>query len=152
MPEIEQITTQRQLTVSIQTKVKIEDIPSYMGKAYGELFVFIQAKGLVLMGPPMVYYNSWNDKEVDMTLGFPVAGPFHAEGMFKAFELPSVKAVTIVHVGPYQTLMQSYMAIEQWMKEKGLVPAQFMWEEYLNDPSEVSPQELRTKITWPIKE
>jgi len=151
MQEIELITTDRQLMASIQAKVKVADISSYMGKAYGELFVFTQKNGCVMTGPPVAYYNSWSDTEVDLILGFPVSQPFHAEGMFKAFELPSVKAVRAVHVGPYADLVKTYIAMEQWMKEKGLAPAQYMWEEYLDDPSEVPQQELRTRITWPLK-
>lgn len=147
---IEQLTTARQLMVSIQANVKVIDISSYMGKAYGELFVFAQKSGCVITGPPVAYYASWSDADVDLVLGFPVAEPFHAEGMFKAFELPSVKAVQAVHVGPYTDLVKTYTAMEQWMKEKGLAPAKYMWEEYLNDPSEVPSQELMTRIIWPI--
>lgn len=151
MQDIALITTERQLMASIQANVKVTDISSYMGKAYGELFAFMQKNSIVMTGPPVAYYNSWSATEVDLVLGFPVAAPFHAEGMFKAFELPSVKAVQAVHVGPYADLVKTYTAMEQWMKEKGLVPAAYMWEEYLNDPSAVAEGELMTKITWPIK-
>jgi len=150
MQEIEIITTTRQLMVSIQSKVRMTDISSYMGKAYGELFAFTQKCGCVIAGPPVAYYASWSDTEVDLLLGFPVNEPFHAEGMFKAFELPSVKAAQAVHVGPYADMVKTYSAMEQGMKEKGLTPAKYMWEEYLNDPSVVPPQELMTRITWPI--
>ena len=150
MTDVQLLTTSRQMTVAIQANVKVQDIPGYMGKAYGELFGFIQAKHLTMVGPPIAYYNSWGNEEVDLICAFPVSAPFHPEGMFKAFELPSVKAAVAVHVGPYPNLMETYVAVEKWMKENGLEPAKFMWEEYLNDPSEVSPDQLRTKIVWPV--
>ncbi|OPY34475.1 MAG: Bacterial transcription activator, effector binding domain [Methanomassiliicoccales archaeon PtaU1.Bin124] len=151
MTEFQLVTTERQMTVSIQAKVNVQDISSYMGKAYGELFAFSQKNGLTIVGPPIAYYNSWNDQEVDVICAFPVSAPFHPEGMFKAFELPKVKAVVAIHVGPYKDLVVTYTAMQKWMEENGLVPEGYMWEEYLNDPSEVGQEDARTKLTWPVK-
>ena len=53
----------------------------------------------------------------------------------------------IVPTRPY---CPSTVIVLEWMKENGHSPATFMWEEYLNSPQEVPPDQLMTRIYWPI--
>jgi len=149
MSEFELTTTTAQPAVAIREKVKVNEIPQAMGRMFGEVCKAVGEANLA--GPPFAYYYSWSDQEVDMACGFPVAGTFNPSGNVKAFTLPAVKAVVAMHVGPYDKLMDTYTKMQQWMGEKKLAPADYMWEFYLNSPEEVPPEKLMSKLIWPVK-
>jgi len=48
-------------------------------------------------------------------------------------------------------LRETYVRVQEWMKENKVTPADFMWEIYLNDPTSTAPEDLMTEIVWPIK-
>lgn len=151
MTDIQLIDAKEQPAFTVRERVKNSDIPTAMGRMYGELVGFMQRKGVQVAGPPFAYYHSWSDQEVDLECGFPVAAPVSGEGKVKPFTLPAVKAVTAMHVGPYHKLMETYTEAERWMRANGHEPATYMWELYLNEPNKVPPEQLMTQIFWPIK-
>jgi effector-binding domain-containing protein len=66
-------------------------------------------------------------------------------------ELPGRRAVTTVHVGPYDSMHKTYAEVHAWMATQGLTPADHMWEVYLSDPSaEPDSSTWRTQIVWPV--
>jgi effector-binding domain-containing protein len=69
----------------------------------------------------------------------------------KPLELPAVKAVVGMHMGPYDKIVDTYNKMMEWMKTNGYEPADYMWEEYLNSPDEVPVEKLMTRLVWPIK-
>ncbi len=150
MGEFEVTTTKKQAAVSIREKVKMQDIPAEMGRMFGELMPVLQ-NDVQCVGPPFAFYHSWSDNETDMDVGFPVAGKTVNRGRVRPFELPAVKAVVGMHMGPYDKIVDSYNKMMAWMKANGHEPAEYMWEEYLNSPDEVPPDKLMTRMVWPIK-
>lgn len=150
MENFKVVTIEKQLTISVRAAVKNEDIATHMSRTYGEIVMFVQERGIEIVGAPIAYYNSWNDKEVDLACAFPIAAPFTEEGKFKSFTIPSGKAVVAIHVGPYGSLMGTYAEMEKFIRENKMQPMPQMWEQYLNDPSEVPSDKLQTKIVWPI--
>lgn len=150
MGEFEVITTQEQTAISIREKVKMQDIPQAMGRMFGELMPILQ-KDVQCAGPPFALYHSWASDETDMDVGFPVAGKAVTKGRVKPLELPSVKAVVGMHMGPYDKIVDTYNKMMGWMKAQGYEPADYMWEEYLNSPDEVPSDKLMTRLVWPIK-
>jgi len=65
--------------------------------------------------------------------------------------LPGGRAVSAIHVGPFDTLEQTYTELMAWMAEQRLQPAEHMWEIYLSDPAtEPDPSTWRTQIVWPV--
>lgn len=128
-----------------------EDIPQAIGQAYGELGEFVARRGLCVTGPPFVYYHSWEGDRTDLECGFPVEGPFEGEGRIRPFTLPSARAATAIHVGPYGKLMETYASMKEWMLSQGYEPEGRMWERYLNEPGTVPDEKLMTEIIWEIK-
>jgi AraC family transcriptional regulator len=151
MIEVKLVTTAEQPSAAIRESVRNEDIASAIGRMFGELGEFLGRRGLRMAGPPFVYYHDWSEQGTDMECGFPVAGPFEAEGRIRPFVLPSVSAATAMHIGPYNKLMETYAVVEKWMRSNGHEPAGYMWERYLNEPGKVPDSELMTEIFWPIK-
>lgn len=150
MGEFEVITTKAQTAISIREKVKIQDIPQAMGRMFGELMPILQ-KDVQCAGPPFALYHSWSDDETDMDVGFPVTGNAVTKGRVKPLELPAVKAVVGMHMGPYDKIVETYNKMMEWIKTNGYEPADYMWEEYLNSPDEVPAEKLMTRLVWPIK-
>jgi effector-binding domain-containing protein len=64
--------------------------------------------------------------------------------------LPGGDAFEAIHTGPYDTLGETYGAIQQQMQAEGLTPSDSMWEYYLSDPEqEPDPAKWQTKVVWP---
>jgi effector-binding domain-containing protein len=151
MSGIEIITTQAQASIALREKVKVKDISQAMGRLYGEIYGYMEKKGIPLAGPPFAYYHAWSEQEVDLECGFPTVGTVKGEGRFETFTLPSVRAVVGMHIGPYPDIVKTYTEVQKWMKENAHQPADQMWEVYLNDPSITPPEKLMTQIVWPLK-
>mgnify|MGYP000430452515 CR=1 FL=1 len=73
-----------------------------------------------------------------------------AEGMVKTI-LPAGKTLKISKWGTYGTGdKEAHEAINKYMAEKGLEYV-VTWEEYVNDPSTVKPEETQTDIYYGVK-
>jgi effector-binding domain-containing protein len=56
-----------------------------------------------------------------------------------------------MHVGPYDTLHETYSAMQAWIVSQERRPSSFMWEVYLTDPEqEPDPARWQTEIYWPV--
>lgn len=56
----------------------------------------------------------------------------------------------IVHKGPYEECTGTYERLFAWIKEKGMNVVGPTREAYLNDPREVSKEEIMTEIYAPV--
>lgn len=58
------------------------------------------------------------------------------------------RAVVTIHVGPYDTMAETYDGLRRWCAGQGITLAGGTWEEYLSDP-ETDPSTWQTRIVWP---
>jgi AraC family transcriptional regulator len=67
--------------------------------------------------------------------------------------LPGGRWAIFTHVGPYDTLWQSWQAIyRDWLPTAGYELREAIpFEDYVNDPSQVPPDQLRTELYIPIQ-
>ncbi len=72
---------------------------------------------------------------------------------YRVLHTPGGRCAVLVHVGPYSDLEKSYQWLYGvWLPSSGEEPGDAPpMEEYLNDPRQVSPPELRTAICLPLK-
>jgi len=54
------------------------------------------------------------------------------------------------HKGPYETVVETYNAMQSEMKQRHLVGADDMWEIYMSPP-ETPPEEILTQVIWPVR-
>lgn len=82
-----------------------------------------------------------------------IEGEIDGDDEISLKEIPSAVYAAALHVGPYEGLGKAYAYIyRQWMPENGKeIQADPTIEVYLNDPLEVSPEELKTEIYVPVK-
>lgn len=103
-------------------------------------------------GPPLARYTHFADGRVTVDLGFPVhaggTASLRAAGLNTGMTGGGL-AMRGVHVGPYDTLRQTYDKILTAIRAAGRAPADEMWERYFAHAEAAS--EARTEVLWPVK-
>ncbi|MEZ5207621.1 MAG: GyrI-like domain-containing protein [Acidimicrobiales bacterium] len=99
--------------------------------------------------PPFGFYPRMPGETVEVWLGFPIDAPIEATGEVQPFELPGGTAVIGEHVGPFDTLSETYEALAAWAADQGIASPVPCGETYVTDPSaEPDPSRWRTAVTW----
>jgi effector-binding domain-containing protein len=152
--ETELVDIEPQLVVMERRVIKMDEMPSFFDRVFPEIVGAVEQAGGTLVGPPFGWYHGRPTDSVDVAAGFPVAGVPEGSlgGDLVAVERPGGRAVTTVHVGPYDTLAQTYEQLEQHLTETpGLGVRDSMWEEYVTDPSaEPDTSKWQTRIVVPL--
>jgi effector-binding domain-containing protein len=148
-PEIVELDPRE--AIAVRGEVPLADLPGFFERAFEEAAEAASASGVEIVGPPFGFYPEMPTETVTVEAGFPVSAPAGAHGDAHRLELPGGRAVQTTHVGPYDTLRDTYDRLASWMADQGLQPAVGMWESYLSDPRvEPDPATWRTRIIWPI--
>jgi effector-binding domain-containing protein len=157
MPDIKIKEIMEQPTLTIRETATMASIPERMGEIFSEIIAFMNKKGIAPAGAPFAFWHNMNSESIskgvfDMECGFPVGMPVEGASQIKASRLPGGKVVAALHIGPYEALAETYEVVQTWIKEKGYLVEEDMWETYLTNPCEV-PDKSRwmTEIFWPIK-
>lgn len=136
-----------QPVVGIRSMTKMEEIGDRIGELMPELMAHV---GDRMAGPPIARWHTWEDDAGEMEVAVPVREPMEGTDRIQPSELPAGRAAVAMHVGPYDTLKDTWNAFGQWMKEQGLEPTGAPWEQYLSDCSVTPADQLQTRIVWPI--
>ncbi len=150
MPDYEIRSIPRQDTAVVAVTSPLDGISESMGKAFEKTFHALGELGVDSAGPPFARY--FNMKEpFEYEAGVAVATPFAGSDEVKPGEVGGVEAAVGMHIGPYDTLEQTYAAMMEWIKAQGRTMAGPMWETYLTDPTaEPDPQRWRTEVFIPV--
>jgi AraC family transcriptional regulator len=131
-----------------------EQIP----EGYGRLYAWTAAHGLQPVGMPSAVYLTMPDvPEGDAVweLWAPVSGNAPEASADKAGiavrHVPAHDAVTIMHVGPYDSIAPTYEKAMQWMVLHGYEMAGPPMERYYSDPEKVPPEEYRTEVILSVR-
>lgn len=151
MPEFEIRSIPKQQTAATVLRVPTEEIGDAMGKAFPAIFQAITAAGVAPAGPPLARYFSFGEPVVEFECAIPVATPFTGHGDIKASSVGGGDAVVCTHVGPYDTIGQTWEALMAWIGEQGRNPGGAGWESYLTDPGEEpDPAKWVTEVCLPL--
>ena len=113
----------------------------------------------IIIGPPLYIWHEKNVEDAqkadetgnaDIEVCIPVAEKIPESDEFKCYELSGGKMVKTIHKGPYETCGSTYESLFAWLEEKGFRLVGPIREAYLNDPREVTPNEILTIIYAPI--
>ncbi len=148
--EIQERTPRPALAIRLHTSVA--DIPSTLAVALPEVWHAAEAMGLVPDGPPFTRYLSMPGDALDYEAGVPLPIAASAgRGRAVPVELPGGTVAVAWHVGPYETLAETYDALMRWIGEQGRAVAGPMWEVYWSDPAaEPDPSRWRTEVIVPV--
>jgi effector-binding domain-containing protein len=155
MTDVTIVQVPAQLVLGIVRRGRYADIAC----ALGELVQYAMAHGATLSGMPIALFHE-PDKETMMQadrdgtalidVAFPVAQAVKGSDAVKCYELPGGTMAKIVHKGPYEASEQTYTVLFEWLAEHGKKVTGPVREAYLNDPREVSPEDILTEIYAPV--
>ncbi len=107
--------------------------------------------GVTTPGVPFTRYPAISDESISIEAGCKLESSVPASGDVEAGFLTSGPVAYALHSGHYDSLRETYSALEQWMAQQGVHPAGPPWEVYVTDPGELpNPDDWRTEVYWPI--
>ncbi|MCE9560320.1 MAG: GyrI-like domain-containing protein [Armatimonadetes bacterium] len=106
----------------------------------------------VLISFPRVYYTLWEKESCAVEAAFPVEETTVPGGGTQLKTYPGGRAVMATHVGPYDTMSETWMALWEWVSENKQQPAEAPpWDVYVTDPGqEPDPLKWVTEIYIPL--
>jgi AraC family transcriptional regulator len=152
-PTIERKELQPQPALVVKRRVARSEIATTIAESLGKTYPYALQNGLAIAGRPFVRYSDVSPGLMTMETGTPLAAHAPGVGEIEAITLPGGPAAVAVHMGPYDTLQETYAAIERWMQQQGVRPGGSPWESYITDPAEhPDPANWRTDVYWPISD
>jgi len=96
-------------------------------------------------GHNVVFYPDWSpDRPFMIECGVLTATPVGGREGVVSSALPAGRVALLSHIGPYQTMHDTYVKLDAWCKREGLTRSLTFWEEY--DDWTDEPTKLRTDI------
>jgi effector-binding domain-containing protein len=140
-------------TVARRALVPAADLRQFFDETYSSVWAAIAGQGLRVTGPPFALYHGMPGETIDLEAGFPVEGTFRERGDLRAGVLPGCRVIVGMHIGPYERLASTWMAMQEWGREQGLERSgDSFWEVYVSDPrAEPDPEQWRTQLVQPVE-
>lgn len=136
----------------ISLRSSLADMPATMGKGFGTLSELFAKANAQMAGNPLAHYLEFDTHLVAFELGFPALDgdveKLRAAGL-SIGSTPAGRNMTATHVGPYDTVSETYSVMEAAMRKQGVTGTKDMWESYLSPP-ETPPEQIRTDVIWPL--
>jgi effector-binding domain-containing protein len=146
--EIELHDLREEPTAVVRATLAVSELPEFFSHAFAEVAGHIQSHGTYPAGMPFARFDRLEDGRFEVEAGFPVAGPIPGGGRVMPSHIPAGPAISLCHVGPYDSMEPAYQAVADWLAENDAVAAGPPWEVYTSDPSE-DPADYRTQIVQP---
>jgi DNA-binding transcriptional MerR regulator len=144
-------------TLAVRGAVPEADFAGFLGSAFARLTAAVAAGGLVPTGPSGALYpaeipdDGPQDVEAFVPVGGPVVPPPGHHGVVVG-ELPAVEAAVLAHVGPYESLGETYRELGRWVAHNAEPSPDRVREVYLVSYAETSdPDQFRTELQWPVR-
>jgi DNA-binding transcriptional MerR regulator len=142
-------------TLARRGQVSEAEFPTFLDAAYEDLDKATAELGLTPAGPvgalyaPAITGDGAEDIEAFLPLDRPIEPP---EGIgLAAGEVPAAQVAVLVHVGPYDTLGQTYRLLGAWVAHHAVTADQRVREIYVVSYGDTpDPSDFRTEVHWPI--
>jgi effector-binding domain-containing protein len=128
-------------------KTMPQKITAFMGEFFKQ---GLQPLGTLLT----VYHNSperVEESKLKWDVGFPLTESVTIKEPLKTGVYQAKKVLEYIHKGSYDKLPQVYQKLNTYIDKKGLTMVLPTFEFYLNNPQQVKPEQLLTRIEIPIK-
>lgn len=146
-PEI--VEVERVTAAVVREVVEMSAIADFFDQAFGQILGTLVAEGAEATGPAFALYHGAPTDTADLEVGFPVDRVIGTVEPVEPGSTPPGRVARLIHVGPYDTLGQSWGRLGAWIAEQGETPAVDLWEVYLTEPTpETDPATLRTELNW----
>jgi effector-binding domain-containing protein len=115
-----------------------------------DIFSHLQANGVAMSGAPFARYHGGAGNTIDLEVGLPVGAGFPETDTIKRRSLPGGDVLATVHVGEYEQLRDAVAAMAEWRVANGRTAGGPYWEVYVDDPSTVPADQVRTELFEPL--
>ena len=139
--------------VTKRAKIHFDQLSDFFTKVYGSIYKAFGPTGELANEPPYAIYYSVNEaaNEIDLAAAVPIVRFKNPIPGFEKEVVPRMKAVYLTYHGSYENMGDAYAALENYVKENGLLK-EWVIEQYLSDPSkEKDPRNWRTNIFFLVK-
>ncbi|NTW51591.1 MAG: transcriptional regulator [Chlorobiaceae bacterium] len=136
----------------IRVHTSMHDIANLFDAGYREIIALLATQGMKPAGAPYARYFNMESTMIDIEFGFPVESAAQGGGRIAVGTTPSGKAVTSQYIGPYNEIEPAYDALMKWAGDNGYSLSGEAYEIYLNDPSSIPPDQLRTQVHLLLRE
>lgn len=152
--EIEVVEVPVTAAVAHRASTDLSRASEVIGRGFGMAGAAIGAAGIPCVDVPFCIFHDIIDEEtpgdLEVCLPVPVGSELEADGL-EVIEIPGGSVARTIHRGPYDEVAPAYHAVATWIREHGHEHAGPPREAYLNDPTQVPPDELLTRIDFPIR-
>ena len=135
--------------------IRFECDPAELGEQLGEVlprvFGYATEAGAQPSGAPFARYHSMGDGTWEIDAGVPVNEAFEGSEDIQATILPGGMVARTVHRGSYDDIGEAHEALGEWLEESEWERNGAAWDAYVDDPTEVAPDEVRTFVYWPVR-
>ncbi|MDY6833359.1 MAG: GyrI-like domain-containing protein [Chloroflexota bacterium] len=130
-----------------------------ISKLIGELFQYAFSNGAEIAGPPIFVCHEISAEDAEranregnanIEVALPIAKRISGSEEITCYELTGGQMAKVVHKGPYDGCNLAYEELFSWIYQNGKNVIGHTREVYLNDPSQVAPDELLTEIYAPV--
>ncbi len=136
--------------VMYRQEVNEANMQQFYATNLGNLFAKVQEAEVGMNGMPCGLFFRWaeeGESTIDMAASIPLSEPLSIEGA-SSYSIPSRNAVILDYYGDYQNRSKGHDAIEEYMKDRGLLQDPPLIEEYVTDPgAEPDPGKWLTRMT-----
>lgn len=137
--------------LGVHEVARMDALTEFMGRAFSTSASELGRQGAAPAGPAIAMYNGMPTDIIDVTAGFPVVQPVESSPDAVVVTLPGGPAIEAIHIGPYETMSQTYTELMSCVAEQKLATSETMWEEYLVGPDiEPDPAKWQTRIVFPL--
>ncbi|HRP00721.1 MAG TPA: SRPBCC family protein [Flavobacteriales bacterium] len=136
-------------------KLKWKDMGAFFGTHFPAIGAALGAAQLEMAGAPSGVYWAWNDKDqtTDMMAAMPVKGDASTQvAGYTTHVVPAGRRLKVAYYGDYTKNMDAHLAIDTYIREKGLTHYGNVIEEYVTDPmAEPDTAKWLTNIYYMVK-
>jgi effector-binding domain-containing protein len=131
-------------------------IPSYpeQGPLWNSLESYLAKQGAVPSGPCFTMYYS-DEPEIEAEVCEPLSAPIPAADPVLVHQLPGVeKMASLIHKGPFTTLVEAYNALLKWIETNGYQisgPGREFYLEVPEVPGDQNDPRTVTEIQFPVE-
>jgi AraC family transcriptional regulator len=149
--EIRTIEQPGSIMVGVRRSVNVNELPAFFAEVYPKVASWLAAHSVTPISQPMAMWWGMDMSEgiADCQAGFFVSEAVEGDSEITLGRIPAGPRLTITNVGPYSTVGQSWQLVYARAAELGQ-KAGAGWEVYVDDPTTVPEEELRTEIYLPV--
>jgi len=149
--EIEEVAPMQVASIRIHTSIRT--VGRDVGAGFGRLLGELDRADLTPAGAPLTVQHDIIDKESDgdIELCVPIDGDFSSGDEATSRELEGGLVAWTIHHGRFQEIPPAYHSLTGWISENGHVISGPPREIYLTDPQVAAPEDLQTRIEFPIE-